>query len=474
MGELSLWTSDEILSATGGQMVGPEFQVTGVSIDSRTVAAGDLFIAIAGPNHDGHDFAIAAAEKGAMLLLHRQVDDLPKGASAIIVDDTFDALYDLAHAARARTDAEIVAITGSVGKTGTKEALATILRRHGKTHCPVGSFNNHWGVPLTLVRMPRDTQFGVFELGMNNPGEIAPLSKLVKPRLVIITTIAGVHMENFDHIDDVAHAKAEIFQGLIPGGLAVLPFDSPFFGMLTDHALSWGASNVVSFGDGEKAVVRADKVALHPECSCVRATVMGQDLTFKVGMAGLHWVANSLAVIAATQLLTGDVAQAGLALAGMMPPKGRGAHHDLQIGNGNFHLIDESYNASPPSMKAALSTLGAQTPAGKGRRIAVLGDMLELGAVSKSAHKALLAEIEAANVHRLYLVGSEMKRLAKKAGSPLLVAHSKKYEDIIPMLEDDLSDGDIVMIKGSNGIGLSKLVDRLIQDYPPVRPAAEA
>ncbi len=473
MADLSLWTSQEIMDATGGVATGAAFDVRGVSIDSRTVEAGDLFIAIQGPNFDGHDFAKQAAEKGAALLVHRPIADLPADAHVIIVEDTFDALNDLAHTARARTNADIVAITGSVGKTGTKELMAAVLSQHGKTHCPVGSFNNHWGVPLTLVRMPRDAQFGVFEIGMNHAGEIGPLAKMVKPRLVIITTIAGVHMANFDHIDDIARAKAEIFQGLVPGGMAVLPFDNAFFGILTDYALSFGASNVVSFGEGKKAAVRLERAAYHPDCSCARAHVLGQDVTFKVGMPGRHWVTNALAVLAATQLLTGELAQAGIVLAGMVPPKGRGAHHVLDYEGGTLHLIDESYNASPPSMRAALDILAKQPVSGQGRRIAVLGDMLELGEESIDAHQGLVEPIAAAGVDRLYLIGSQMDVLAQCVGRERLALATRDLEQTQAVLNRDLRAGDVVMIKGSNGIGLSRLVDHFVDTYPEHSPADE-
>ncbi len=473
MAELSLWTSQEIIDATGGALVGNAFEVSGVSIDSRSIAAGDLFIAIKGPNHDGHDFAKQAAEQGAALLLDRTVADLPAGAKVIIVEDTFQALNDLAIAARARTNAEIIAITGSVGKTGTKELMAAVLAQHGKTHCPVGSFNNHWGVPLTLVRMPRDTQFGVFEIGMNHAGEIGPLAKLVKPRLVIITTIAGVHLENFDHIDDIARAKAEIFQGLVPGGMAVLPFDNAFFGILTDYALSFGASNVVSFGEGAKSAVRLEKVSYHPDCSCARARVLGQDVTFKIGMPGHHWVTNALAVLAATQLLTGELAQAGIALARMMPPKGRGAHHSLNFKGGTLHLIDESYNASPPSMRAALDILSVQPVEKQGRRIVVLGDMLELGDETIDAHEALVDPIAKAGVDRVYLVGKHMRNLAAKLGRERLALCADDTENLQTVLERDMRAGDVVMLKGSNSIGLSRIVDHLTGSYPEHNPSDE-
>lgn len=473
MSNPSLWTSQEIADATGGVVTGSDFEVGGVSIDSRSVEPGDLFVAIKGPNHDGHDFAKQAAEKGATLLVDHPIADLPKNTGVVIVDDTFAALNDLAHAARARTNAEIVAITGSVGKTGTKELMAAVLKQHGKTHCPVGSFNNHWGVPLTLVRMPRDAQFGVFELGMNHAGEIGPLAKLVKPRLVIITTIAGVHMANFDHIDDIARAKAEIFEGLMPGGMAVLPFDNAFFGVLTDYALSFGASNVVSFGEGAKAAVRLERASYHPDCSCARAHVLGQDVTFKIGMPGHHWVTNALAVLAATQLLTGELAQAGIALAGMVPPKGRGAHHVLDVEGGTLHVIDESYNASPPSMKAALEILAVQPVAGQGRRIAILGDMLELGDESRDAHRALLAPIEQAGVDRLYLVGDQIAPLSDLVARGKIGISTPDIEELRPVLARDLRAGDVVMVKGSNGIGLSRIVDHLLNTYPEHTPSEQ-
>ena len=457
----SLWTSTEILEATGGTLTGPAFEVSGVSIDSRTVGANDLFIALHGPNHDGHDFAADAAAAGARLLIHRDVE-LPEGASAIRVDDTFAALYDLARTARTRTDATIIAVTGSVGKTGTKEALKAVFSRFGATHAPVGSFNNHWGVPLTLARMPRAARTAIFEIGMNHAGEIRPLAKLVRPHLALITTIAPVHLEHFSHLDDIAHAKAEIFEGLVPGGQAVLPFDSPYFGLLTDKALGNGASNVVGFGDDARAGAHIVKAKAHADCTCASAVVLGEAVTFKLGLPGRHLLGNALAVLTAAKLIEGDLAQAAMALAELEPPEGRGRRYTVDLATGPFTIIDESYNASPPSIRAALETLGSLTPDGAGRRIVVLGDMLELGPASAALHAGLAPDLEAAHVHHAVLVGPHMAGLHKHLSAAIRHRAYGASEDAADHVAGMVRAGDIVMIKGSNGMRLRQVVEALL------------
>jgi len=463
----ALWTSDEIVAATRGTLSGPAFEAKGVSIDSRTVEAGELFIALKGPNHDGHDYAAQAAEAGAYLLVHKDCA-LPDGASAIRVEDTFDALYYLAHAARKRTDAKIIAITGSVGKTGTKEALKSVFSRFGATHAPVGSFNNHWGVPLTLARMPRDADFAIFEIGMNHAGEIRPLSQLVRPDLAIITTIAPVHLENFDHLDGIAHAKAEILEGLVAGGQAVLPYDSPYFGLLTDKALGNGASNVVGFGEDSRAQSHTVKAHAHADCTCASAVIDGQALTFKLGLPGRHLLSNALAVLTAAKLLGGDLAQAALALAELEPPEGRGRRFSIGLASGAFTVIDESYNASPPSVRAALETLGTLKPEASGRRIAVLGDMLELGPASPQLHTALAANLEGANIHHAILVGPHMAMLHKELPAGIRSGAFHSADDAAERVASIVRAGDIVMIKGSNGMGLRRVVEALkaLDDAP--------
>lgn len=463
----ALWTSDEIVAATRGQLTGPAFEVKGISIDSRTVEPGDLFIALKGPNHDGHDFAVTAAEAGAHLLIHQDVD-LPDGASAIRVEDTFAALYYLANAARIRTSAQIIAVTGSVGKTGTKEALKAVFSRFGATHAPVGSFNNHWGVPLTLVRMPRDSDFAIFEIGMNHAGEIRPLSQLVRPHLALITTIAPVHLEHFSHLDDIARAKAEIFEGLVHGGQAVLPYDSPYFGLLSDFALGNGASNVVGFGEDGRAQSHTVKAHPHPDCTCASAVIDGQALTFKLGLPGRHLLSNALAVLTAAKLMGGDLAQAALALAELEPPEGRGRRFSIALASGRFTVIDESYNASPPSMRAALETMAGLKPEGNGRRIAVLGDMLELGPSSGRLHTGLGADLEAANIHHAILVGPHMGLLHKQLPAAIRARAFQSADDAAERVASIVRAGDIVMIKGSNGMGLRRVVEALkaLDDAP--------
>src|SRR3954471_5280293 len=394
-----LWTSDEIAAATGGPASAP-FEATGVTFDSREVEPGHLFIALQGEATDGHRFldqAFAAGAAGALVSA-----DTPH--PAVRVADTMAALNDLGRASRARTGARICGVTGSVGKTGTKEALYAALDRSapGEAHRSVKSYNNHTGVPLSLARMPRETRFGVFEMGMNHPGELAALTRLVRPHVAIVTAIAPAHREFFASDAEIAEAKAEIFQGLEPGGTAIVPFDSPHRERLIAAARPH-AARIVTFGLGKGADVRARETVGAPNGgSLVAALLPEAELTFTISQPGEHWVSNALAVLAAVEALGGDLAAAGLALADMPGLKGRGERHLIPVAGGEALLIDESYNANPASMAATLRTFGARQAAG--RRIAVLGAMRELGAASADFHAGLAEPVGAAGVDRLILV----------------------------------------------------------------------
>jgi UDP-N-acetylmuramoyl-tripeptide--D-alanyl-D-alanine ligase len=362
----------------GRRLVGvPSRIVNGVSIDSRTVAPGDLFVAIKGDRFDGHDFARAALEREAAvaLIAKDKLEALGGTGPYLVVADPLAALVKLGIAARNRSQAKIAAVTGSVGKTGTKEMLAAALRRSGETHASVASYNNHWGVPLTLARMPTSARYGVYEIGMNHAGEITPLSGFVRPNVAIITTVEPVHIEFFPNVEAIADAKAEIFAGVERGGTAVLNCDNAHFERLKRHADARGL-RIVTFGAAEGADCRLIDVALHPTSSSVSASILGAPVTYKLGAPGRHIVQNSLAVLAAAALLDADLALAALALADVGAREGRGERFALPLPSGGvFVLIDESYNANPASMRAAIELLGA-TPTVGGRRIAVLGDML--------------------------------------------------------------------------------------------------
>jgi UDP-N-acetylmuramoyl-tripeptide--D-alanyl-D-alanine ligase len=453
---MSLWTSQEIADATGGAVHG-DFDATGVSFDSREVEPGHLFIAMKGEAMDGHRFlegAFAAGASGAVVseeIAHPHVR----------VADTAAALNALGRAARNRTAARICGVTGSAGKTGTKEALYAALDRAapGQAHRSVKSYNNHTGVPLSLARMPGQTRFGVFEMGMNHAGELAALTRLVRPHVAIVTTIASAHRAFFASEEEIADAKGEIFQGLEEGGIALVPHDSPYRNRLAAAARPY-ASRVLSFGLGEGADVRARDIVPSPGGgSLVTATLPGAELTFTISQPGDHWVSNAMAVLGAVEALGGDLAAAGLALADLPGIKGRGERHRIPIDGGELLLIDESYNANPSSMAATLKTFGRL--AVTGRRIAVLGGMRELGETSDAFHAALAGPVEAAGVELAILVGEEMESLAKALGAKVKMAHVPDTAKAIELARAEARPGDAILVKGSNSIGLAALVEAL-------------
>lgn len=468
MAAAPLWTASDAAAATGGRVTAG-WAATGVSIDSRTVAQGDLFVAIRGPSFDGHAFVAAALQAGAAAALVSQVPDgVPADAPLLLVDDTFLALNALAAAARRRTRAKIVAVTGSVGKTSSKEALRLVLSAEGRVHAAAGSQNNHWGVPLTLARLPADADFGVFEIGMNHAGEISPLSRLVRPQVALITTVEAVHLENFANLDAIALAKAEIFDGLCPGGSAVLNRDNKYFTLLAERAGAAGAGRIVSFGADPQADARQIRVALHPDCSCISAVIAGQPMTYKVGAPGRHWVNNSLGVLAAAVALGADLGLAGIQLAQLQAPPGRGQRHRLALDRGAVDLIDDSYNASPASMRAALDLLAQCRVGPRGRRIAVLGDMLELGASAGDLHAALAADVLRDGIDLVYTVGEHMHRLHSALPPERRGLHADSAAASAESVLRALRPGDAVLVKGSHGSRMERVVERLLQAAPPV------
>ncbi|HEY3148004.1 MAG TPA: UDP-N-acetylmuramoyl-tripeptide--D-alanyl-D-alanine ligase, partial [Dongiaceae bacterium] len=350
----ALWTSAEIAAAVHGQPIG-DFAATGVSIDSRSLERGDLFVALQGPTFDGHDFIAAALQRGAAgALVHRRPANLPADAAVVEAVDTMKALEDLGRAARARTAARVAAVTGSVGKTSTKEALRSVLSLFAPTFASAGNLNNQWGAPLSLARMPRDTRYGVFELGMNHPGEISPLSQMVRPEVAIITTVEPVHIEFFASVAEIADAKAEIFDGLMPGGAAILPFDNPHFDRLEAKARRMGA-RILAFGAGEGSWARLIDCQVGPDGNQVTAEIGGKRLRYHMAAPGRHLALNSVAVLAAAFAFDLDLDQALPAFGAVQALKGRGKRETLQIAGGQIELIDEGYNASPASVRAALN-----------------------------------------------------------------------------------------------------------------------
>jgi len=463
-----LWTVDEIAAAMGAERAGLLPQViTGISIDSRTAKTGEAFFAIKGGIHDGHDFVIAALEQGAgfAVVARDRRDGYGSDAPLLVVDDVLEALRQLARAARLRSAAKIIAVTGSVGKTSTKEALALALSASGETHASRASFNNHWGVPLSLARMAATAQYGVFEIGMNHAGEITPLVHMVRPHVAIITAVEPVHLEYFASVEEVADAKAEIFAGLDPGGAAVICRDNPHFARLRRHAEEAGVASIVSFGEHADAEARVLKCALHPDCSTVEAEILGKPVTYKIGAPGRHLVMNSLAVLAAANLAGADLARAAIALAQQTPAAGRGTRISLELPKGHALLIDESYNANPASMRAALALLGQAAIGPDGRRIAVMGDMLELGAASEDLHRDLVDAVRHNGIDLVYCAGPLMAALWDALPSGRRGGYAKTAAELEPQVAAAIRAGDAIMVKASNGSRMGPLVKTLVQRH---------
>jgi UDP-N-acetylmuramoyl-tripeptide--D-alanyl-D-alanine ligase len=456
---MPLWTHAELVAATGGIAAGA-FDANGVAFDSREIGQGDLFFALKGEATDGHLFVDTAFANGAAGAIVSE----PVAYPHILVNDTMAALNALGIASRDRTQGKVIGVTGSAGKTGTKEALYAALDRasRGKAHRSVKSYNNHVGVPLSLARMARDTIFGVFEMGMNHAGEMRELSKLVRPHAAIVTTIAPAHIEFFKDESGIADAKAEIFESLIPGGTAIIPADNAHYRRLRDAAEKY-TDNVVSFGFSAEADVRVlDHVGAANGGSLITAKLPGGALCYTLSQSGNHWIANSLAVLAAVEAVGGDLAAAGLAMAELGGLAGRGARHIIRLGGGEALLLDESYNANPASMAATLAELGKVS----GRKVAVLGTMKELGHKSDEYHLALAAPLAAAKVDYAILVGEEMQILAEKlkAGveGPAEFAHCASAKEALDLLQNDLRNSDTILVKGSNSMGLSMIVNALV------------
>ena len=467
-----LWTLEDMKDAMGARAVGEmPVGISGLSIDTRSLSQGDAYLAIKGDVHDGHKFVANAHAAGAGLSVVSQGWEKRlegKIGPLLVVDDVLEAMEKLGIAARARTAAKIIAVTGSVGKTSTKEALRKALNPSGKVHAAVASFNNHWDVPLTLARMPSDTEFGVIEIGMNHPGEIRPLVKMARPHVAIITNVAAVHLGAFKDVNEIAHAKAEIFEGLEPGGGVILNGDDERLALLEKCAGELGIKNIVRFGENKNNQSHLEKLVLHGHCSCLTATILGEKMVVKVGAPGKHMAQNVLAVLAAVELVEANLAKAGLALAELQAVKGRGQQHRLSFPGERVILIDESYNANPSSMRAALALLASSNIKGRGRRVAVLGDMLELGSTSYELHAALAEAVMDNRVDRVFVAGAEMKALSDALEGKVECTHMDALEGLIPLVSADIRAGDAVMVKASLGMKFTQLVDGLLAKYPPL------
>ena len=450
-----LWTSDEILTATGGVLFGSPFSATGVSIDTRTLEPGDLFVALAGVR-DGHEFVTTALDRGASGVLASQ----PVAGSAVMVGDTLKALEQLGEAARIRAlRARRGAVTGSVGKTSVTQAIRAGLERAGRAHSSVKSYNNHIGVPLTLARMPSNTERAVFEIGMNHADEITPLVRMVQPHAVVITTVAQAHIENFaDGEAGVARAKAEIFDGLTDGGVAVLNADNAWFDYLAGEARAHGAQ-VLAFGSGSACAAQLTGFSLSETGARVEARIHGAPTAFALRQTGHHWGLMSLAALLMMEALGVSLDDGFAALAIFEPLEGRGAERQVQLPGGAFTVIDESYNANPLSVAAALRTLGLRQSAG--RRIVALTDMLELGAQSAAYHAGLAGEVEAAKVDLVFCAGPMMKSLWEALPPTRQGAYADTAEALAPMLTRAVEPGDLVMVKGSRDSKAKALFEAL-------------
>ena len=469
MSAAPLWTSQAMGEAmrASANGVSPE-AITGLSIDSRTIKPGEAYFAIKGDVHDGHAFVDAALKAGAALAVvetaqrGRFADDAP----LLIVDDVLQGLRELGVASRARLKAQVIAVTGSVGKTSAKEALLGVLSAQGETHASVASFNNHWGVPLSLARCPAAARFAVFEIGMNHAGEIEPLVKMVRPHVAVITTVEPVHLEFFAGIEAIADAKAEIFAGVEPGGAAVLNRDNSQFARLAANARARGISRIVSFGSDEQCDARLLDVSLRASSSAVHANILGQDVTYKLAMPGRHMAMNSLAVLAAASLAGADLALAALSLSQVVPAAGRGVRRALEIADGEAILIDESYNANPASMAAAINVLGQAEIGPKGRRIAVLGDMLELGPTGPELHRSLAEAVKANQIDLVYCCGPLMRNLWDALSTGKRGGYAENSAGLEAQAVSAIRAGDAIMVKGSLGSKMKTIVNALEKRFP--------
>ncbi|WP_412563516.1 UDP-N-acetylmuramoyl-tripeptide--D-alanyl-D-alanine ligase [Thalassobius sp. MITS945101] len=466
---MTLWTAEEAAAATGGQAIG-DWAVTGVSIDTRTIQPGDLFVALKAAR-DGHDFVAQALAKGAgaALVSHRP-EGVAEDAPLLIVEDVLPGLEALGIAARARTAAQVVAVTGSVGKTSTKEMLRDVLSAQGKTHVAEASYNNHWGVPLTLARMPADTEFAVIEIGMSNPGEIAPLARMARPHVAMVTTVAAAHLEAFENIDGIAHEKAAIFEGLEPNGTAVSNGDLGTAAILEAKAAE-KAGKTLLFGEAERNAYQITKLSLIDTVTVAEGQAGDLPVLYKIMAAGRHFAVNGMGVLAVVEALGLDVALAAADLARWLPPAGRGMRERIQLdpvlSEQVVELIDDAFNANPTSMTAALEVLAAAKPQDglgrieKGRRIAVLGDMLELGPEEMQLHEAVAELPFLAEIDLIHCVGPRMNRLWAKLSDNIRGDWVEEAETMADRAHRLIDAGDVVLVKGSKGAKVSKVVDAI-------------
>ncbi|MGO4735206.1 UDP-N-acetylmuramoylalanyl-D-glutamyl-2,6-diaminopimelate--D-alanyl-D-alanine ligase [Bosea sp. 2KB_26] len=471
MSGVPLWSGERLIGAMGARLRGEmPAAVTGASIDTRTLQPGDVFFAIKGGERDGHEFVEAALAKGAALAVIDEAHAAGFAGSGpyAVVSDVLHAMELAGMARRAELTAAVIAVTGSVGKTGTKEALRLVLSRQGETHAPVASYNNHWGVPLTLTRTPASVRYGVYEIGMSNPGEILPLARMVSPDVAIVTTVQPVHLAAFESVEGIAEEKAAIFTGLKPGGTAIVNADIAQAALLRRLAEESPAGRIISFGESTDADVRLLSCSLKPDVSTVDAVVLGKPVTYRIGSPGKHIVLNSLAVLAAVEAVGADLALAVLALGDLTPPAGRGARQMLNTPSGPFTLIDESYNGNPASVRAAIENLGRIPVTGRGRRVAVLGDMRELGPSAPELHAGLAEPITGNAIDRVFACGPLMRGLYDILPSGMRGAYAAQSSELAPLVLDAIRAGDVVTVKGSLGSHMGLVVKAIAARFPAV------
>ncbi|CAN1543139.1 MurF UDP-N-acetylmuramyl pentapeptide synthase [Rhabdaerophilaceae bacterium] len=463
-----LWRANELAAVLGGATQGVIGDVLSVSIDTRSLEPGGLFFAIRGEARDGHDFVPAALEKGAAAVVVDAAHRHTFGADArlVVVEDVLAALERMARARRSEMTGPVIAVTGSVGKTTTKEILRTVLSRQGTTHASIASYNNHWGVPLTLARTPRGVDFGVFEIGMSNPFEILPLTAMVRPNVAIVTTVEPVHLAQFAAVEAIADAKGEVFSGLEPGGVAIINADNAHAGRLVAHAGASRAGRVVRFGVAAGAEIRLCDLHLHPDFSVVSADVFGISVTYRLGAPGRHLAMNSLAVLGAVHVIGCDLALAALSFQEFSTVDGRGKRVQLETRSGTFTLIDESYNANPSSMRAALAVAGGVPRGLRGRRIAVLGDMLELGTEGAKLHEGLVDAVVQNDMDVVFLCGSLMKTLWDALPADRRGAYAESSASLESAVLAAVQSGDVVMVKGSLGSRMGRIVKAITERFP--------
>jgi UDP-N-acetylmuramoyl-tripeptide--D-alanyl-D-alanine ligase len=457
------WQAEDVMRAVHGHCLHEQtWQAQGVSIDSRTAKPGDLFIALKGPAHDGHDHVAEALTAGATAaIVSRALSHIPPQAPLIMVEDTFKALEELGRAGRARSQASIIAVTGSVGKTGTKDMLRLMLAATGDAYANEGSFNNHWGVPLSLARLPANARYGVLELGMNHAGELGPLSQQVQPHVALITTIEAVHLEFFASLEAIADAKAEIFLGMNSNGAAVLNRDNLQFSRLAAAAKARGLKKILSFGHDGKCDARMLKCVVSQDATDITAEILGRRITYRLGVPGEHLALNSLGALLAAAAAGSDAEACAAALEHYKQPKGRGVIQTMAVPDGTITVIDETYNASPSAMRFAIRVLGQMKPGFGGRKILVLGDMLELGKESPALHAELAKSIIDAGVDLLFCCGEMMGHLYDALPSGGQGYHAANSAELAPHVVRAVRAGDVLTVKGSKSTYMGAVIDAL-------------